>query len=85
MAELREAPVSLRRVLFVIALVCMLSLDPVVTQQSVRVERATVEYVLPRRRPRLRGRLRGRLRRHRDPVRHSHVFVHSESFHSFQR
>jgi hypothetical protein len=81
MAEPREATVSLRSVLFVLVLVCMLSLNPVVTTQGFRIERAAVEYVLPRRRPCMRG----RLRRRRDQARPACAFASIESFYSFQR
>ncbi|MDT8323954.1 MAG: hypothetical protein RRA94_07590 [Bacteroidota bacterium] len=48
---------TLRRVLLVLVLMFMLSFDPAVNTQNLRVERTPVEYILPRRqRRRLRGR-----------------------------
>lgn len=67
---------TLRRLVFVLFLVLMLSTSPGTVNQAVRVERARVEYVIPRRRRRLRGRLRAP----RVPERPR--FVSIESFHS---
>ena len=73
---------TLRRLVFVLFLVLMLSTSPGTANQAVRVERARVEYVTPRRRRHLRGRLRvPRLPespRFTEPPR----FVSIESFHS---
>lgn len=79
-----DGSVSLRRLLFVLFLVLMLSTSPGIAPQAVRVERAQVEYVIPRRRrrSRLRGRLRDRLG---DPRRSEATrFVSIESFQSIQ-
>jgi len=59
--DIRRGELRLRNVLVVLFLVLMLSFDPAINTQSVRVDRAPVEYVMTARRRRLRG------RRHRDP------------------
>ncbi|MBE0642703.1 MAG: hypothetical protein IH600_01335 [Bacteroidetes bacterium] len=82
MAEPREDHLSLRRVLFVFALVLMLSLNPIVTPQSTRIERAQVEYVLQRRRRRGSA-LRGRRRWRETPPRQPSL-LSFESFYSLQ-
>jgi len=69
-----ENVLTLRRVLLVLVLMFMLSFDPVVNTQNLRVERTPVEYIMPRRQ---RRRLRGR-RRFGEPLRFSTV----ESFSS---
>lgn len=69
---------TLRRLVFVLFLVLMLSTSPGIGNQAVRVERARVEYVIPRRRRH--DRLRGRLRVPRVPKRTR--FASIESFHS---
>ncbi len=68
----QEQVLTIRRVLLVIVLMFMLSFDPAVNTQNLRVERAPIAYIMPGRRSR---RLRGR-RRFREPLR----FTSVESF-----
>jgi hypothetical protein len=76
----RGGAISLRRLVFVFFLVLMLSTSPGLNPQAVRVERARVEYVTPRRRRR--DRLRGRP--HGEHTPRPLRFVSIESFHSLQ-
>lgn len=76
----RDGALTLRRVLVVFFLLLMLSTSPGLNTQAVGVERAQVEYVIPRRHRR--RRLRGRQRR--DPEPGTLRFVSIESFHSLQ-
>ncbi|MCB2206341.1 hypothetical protein KQI65_16475 [bacterium] len=69
-----EQVLTLRRVLLVVVLMFMLSFNPAMNTQQLRVERAAIEYVMPTRR---RRRFRGR-RRQREPLR----FTSIESFSS---
>ena len=55
-----EGRFPVRRTLLVLVLLFMLSSDPAVGNQQLRVERTPVEYVVPGRRKGLRGR-RGRV------------------------
>lgn len=64
-----ENVLTLRRVLLVLVLMFMLSFDPAVNTQNLRVERTPVEYIMPRRQ---RRRLRGR-RRLGEPLRFASV------------
>jgi hypothetical protein len=63
---------TLRRALLVLVLMFMLSFEPAINTQTLRVERTPIEYVVPARRNR---RLRGR-RHRRVPLR----FASIESF-----
>ena len=60
-SDMRAGEFRLRHVLVVLFLVLMLTFDPAINTQSVRIDRAPVEYVMTARRRRLRG------RRSRDP------------------
>jgi len=76
MTDAPEHIFTLRRVLLVLVLMFMLSFDPAINTQNLRVDRAPIEYVVSARRNR---RLRGR-RQRREPLR----FTSIESYISLQ-